>query len=82
MSLRQFEALTQKADIIACEDTRKTGKLLKLTLDKRMRAQFKNVFGADVETFFDADLNQPKSQKSDTTPLTQKDVGQETQNDP
>ena len=28
MSLRQFETLTSTADIIACEDTRKTGKML------------------------------------------------------
>lgn len=28
ISLRQFEALTVECDIIACEDTRKTGKML------------------------------------------------------
>ena len=29
LSLRQYEALTQ-CDIIACEDTRKTGKMIEL----------------------------------------------------
>jgi 16S rRNA (cytidine1402-2'-O)-methyltransferase len=29
LSLRQYEALTQ-SDIVACEDTRKTGKLIEL----------------------------------------------------
>lgn len=55
ISLRQFEALTQVADIIACEDTRKTGKLLELILDRKMKGKFKNAFGADFDTFFDTD---------------------------
>ena len=55
MSLRQFEALTQTADIIACEDTRKTGKLLELVLDKRMKSKFKAAFGAEFDTFFDSE---------------------------
>jgi 16S rRNA (cytidine1402-2'-O)-methyltransferase len=29
LSLRQYEALTQ-SDIVACEDTRKTGKMIEL----------------------------------------------------
>ena len=57
ISLRQFEALTQVADIIACEDTRKTGKLLELILDRKMKGKFKNAFGADFDTFFDTDQN-------------------------
>lgn len=55
ISLRQFEALTSEADIIACEDTRKTGKLLELILDRKMKGKFKAAFGADFETFFDTD---------------------------
>ena len=43
------------ADIIACEDTRKTGKLLELILDRKMKGKFKNAFGADFDTFFDTD---------------------------
>lgn len=55
MSLRQFEVLTHTADIIACEDTRKTGKLLELLLNRRMKSKFKSAFGAEFETFFDSD---------------------------
>ncbi len=55
MSLRQFEALTHTADIIACEDTRKTGKLLELMLNRRMKSKFKSAFGAEFETFFDSE---------------------------
>ena len=57
MSLRQFEALTSYADIIACEDTRKTGKMLELLLDKQMKSKFKSAFGTDFDTFFDTDVN-------------------------
>ena len=52
LSLRQFEALTT-CDIIACEDTRKTGKMLKLLLDKKVKDKFKNQFGASFESFYD-----------------------------
>jgi 16S rRNA C1402 (ribose-2'-O) methylase RsmI len=55
MSLRQFEALTTYADIIACEDTRKTGKMLELILDRKMKGKFKSAFGTEFETFFDSD---------------------------
>jgi hypothetical protein len=57
LSLRQFEALTSAADIIACEDTRKTGKLLELILDRKVKGKFKSAFGTDFETFFDSDKN-------------------------
>jgi 16S rRNA C1402 (ribose-2'-O) methylase RsmI len=55
ISLRQFEALTSYADIIACEDTRKTGKMLELLLEKQMKSKFRSTFGAEFETFFDDD---------------------------
>jgi|688.fasta_scaffold1054572_1 16S rRNA C1402 (ribose-2'-O) methylase RsmI len=54
MSIRQFEALTQ-SDIIACEDTRKTGKLLELILERRMKQKFKHTFGVEFETFMDSE---------------------------
>ena len=50
MSLRQFEALAQ-SDIIACEDTRKTGKMLQLIQDKRLKEKFKSEFGLSVDDF-------------------------------
>jgi len=49
-----MEALTN-ADIIACEDTRKTGKMLELIFQKRMKESFKATFGADFDTFYDID---------------------------
>ena len=52
LSVRQIEALT-RCDIIACEDTRKTGKMMELILHKRMKERFKTHFGSSYETFFD-----------------------------
>jgi hypothetical protein len=52
LSLRQYEALTQ-CDIIACEDTRKTGKMIELLIDKRMKERFKNNFGTSFDSFMD-----------------------------
>ena len=52
LSVRQMEALTQ-CDIIACEDTRKTGKMLELIFQKRMKDRFKAEFGASFDTFMD-----------------------------
>jgi hypothetical protein len=51
MSLRQYEALTVGCDVIACEDTRKTGKMLQMMRDRRLRNKFFNEFGVDVETW-------------------------------
>jgi 16S rRNA C1402 (ribose-2'-O) methylase RsmI len=59
LSLRQYEALTT-CDIIACEDTRKTGKMLELIRQRRMKDKFKSQFGATIEDFFD--------EKEDDTP--------------
>ena len=53
MSLRQFETLTQHADIIACEDTRKTGKMLNMMNERKLRNKFKSQFGVDVDTWAD-----------------------------
>jgi len=50
LSLRQFEALAN-SDIIACEDTRKTGKMLQLIQDKRLKEKFKQEFGLSVDDF-------------------------------
>ena len=47
-----MEALTQ-SDIIACEDTRKTGKLLELIFQKRMKDRFKTHFGTNFDDFMD-----------------------------
>jgi 16S rRNA C1402 (ribose-2'-O) methylase RsmI len=47
--------LTNVADIIACEDTRKTGKLLEIILERKMKGKFKSAFGADFDTFWDSD---------------------------
>ena len=76
ISLRQFEALTTVADIIACEDTRKTGKLLELVLDRKMKGKFKNAFGADFDTFFDSagDEKKDKSEEVKTPNEDQQDL--------
>lgn len=50
LSIRQYEAL-KVADIIACEDTRVTGKLLQLITKKKMKESFYNEFGITVEEF-------------------------------
>lgn len=55
LSLRQYEALTQ-SDIIACEDTRKTGKMLELIRQRRIKDKFKKEFGATMEEFFEDDM--------------------------
>ena len=52
LSLRQYEALTT-SDIIACEDTRKTGKMIELIRQKRMKDRFKREFGASIDDFMD-----------------------------
>ena len=49
MSLRQYEALTT-ADIIACEDTRSTGKLLELVKERRLKNLFTQNLGAQFAT--------------------------------
>jgi 16S rRNA (cytidine1402-2'-O)-methyltransferase len=54
LSLRQYEALTT-SDIIACEDTRKTGKLIELIKQRRMRDKFHREFGATMDDFMDED---------------------------
>lgn len=52
LSLRQYEALTT-SDIIACEDTRKTGKLIELIKLRRMKDKFNREFGATMDDFMD-----------------------------
>lgn len=52
LSLRQYEALTT-SDIIACEDTRKTGKLIELIKQRRMKDKFHREFGATMDDFMD-----------------------------
>lgn len=72
ISLRQYEALTT-CDIVACEDTRKTGKMLQLLQDKRVREKFKSEFGVSVEEFmersnaadFGENVNDLKKDKAD-----------------
>ena len=74
ISLRQYEALTT-CDIIACEDTRKTGKLLQLLQDKRIKEKFKSEFGVSVDDFvenmnsagdnFGAKINKAKDGEND-----------------
>ena len=70
ISLRQYEALTT-CDIVACEDTRKTGKMLQLLLDKRIREKFKSEFGVSVDDFmeksedFGDNVNELKKSRED-----------------
>ena len=64
LSLRQYEALTQ-SDIIACEDTRKTGKMIELIRQKRMKDKFKREFGATIDDFFEEEA--PKAAKSNAS---------------
>ncbi len=62
-----MEALTS-CDIIACEDTRKTGKLLELIFQKRMKDRFKTHFGTNFESFMDEEdkFQQEQNQASDS----------------
>ena len=71
ISLRQYEALTT-CDIIACEDTRKTGKMLKMLQDKRVKEKFKREFGVTVDDFVEnmnsagsSDINKAKKEDLD-----------------
>lgn len=48
MTLRQYEAL-KTADIIAAEDTRKTGQLFELLEKRKLGLRFKEEFGYDME---------------------------------
>ena len=70
ISLRQYEALTT-CDIIACEDTRKTGKMLKMLQDKRVKEKFKREFGVTVDDFVEnmnagtPDINKSKKEDID-----------------
>ena len=67
VSVRQMEALTD-CDIIACEDTRKTGKLLELLFQKRMKDRFKAHFGANFDTFMDGEEEfDPASKRGEPT---------------
>ncbi|CAI2359775.1 unnamed protein product [Moneuplotes crassus] len=69
MSLRQYEALTS-ADIIACEDTRTTGKLLELIKERKIQELFRTNLGAKFDndpsdTIFD-DIRDTKSKQYQT----------------
>jgi 16S rRNA (cytidine1402-2'-O)-methyltransferase len=50
ISIRQYEAL-KNGDLIACEDTRKTGKLLELIKVKKMKEKFYAEFSVSFEEF-------------------------------
>lgn len=55
VTVRQYQKL-MSADIIACEDTRKTAKFLSLLNDKKLRSTFKREFGTSFEEFVEQDL--------------------------
>jgi 16S rRNA C1402 (ribose-2'-O) methylase RsmI len=44
------------ADIIACEDTRKTAKFIQLMQNKKLKNKFKMQFGATFDDFVENDL--------------------------
>ncbi len=50
LTVRQLEAL-KNGDILACEDTRKTGKLLELIKQKKMKEKFHDEFGISFDEF-------------------------------
>jgi hypothetical protein len=50
LTVRQLEAL-KNGDILACEDTRKTGKLLELIKKKKMKEKFFDEFGISFDEF-------------------------------
>jgi len=50
ISIRQFEAM-KNGDILACEDSRKTGKLLEFIQLKKMKEKFYAEFGIGFEEF-------------------------------
>lgn len=50
ISLRQYEAI-KTGDILACEDTRVTARLLELLTRKKMKEQFIMEFGISIEEF-------------------------------
>lgn len=78
LSLRQYEALTQ-CDIIACEDTRKTGKMLELLVEKRMKQRFKNNFGTTFDNFMDDAQKEANNDlpKTDQPEKESEEVGEE-----
>jgi hypothetical protein len=78
LSLRQYEALTT-SDIIACEDTRKTGKLIELIKQRRMRDKFHREFGATMDDFMDEKetSRQPDVGASPQESIINEDVGDE-----
>jgi 16S rRNA (cytidine1402-2'-O)-methyltransferase len=53
ISIRQYEAL-KTADILACEDTRMTSKLLELINKKKMQENFYMEFGITIDEFVNA----------------------------
>lgn len=53
ISIRQYEAI-KSADILACEDTRITGKLIDLINRKKMRENFLIEFGISIDDFVNA----------------------------
>lgn len=64
ISIRQYEYLLQ-ADIIACEDTRVTGKLFKMLKDKRIKERFYSHFDIVMSDIKDIEVHEPELQKEE-----------------
>jgi 16S rRNA (cytidine1402-2'-O)-methyltransferase len=56
ITIRQYEALLE-SDIIACEDTRVTGKLFKMFKEKRIREKFYENFDLEVNEIKDVTID-------------------------
>ena len=65
LSIRAYEALTT-ADIIACEDTRVTGKLLTLLKQRKFDVQIKNILSGEHEPETKDDLDPHFSLKKES----------------
>ena len=66
LSVRQLEAL-KNGDILACEDTRRTGKLLELIKQKKMKDKFNDEFGISFDEFINKgglDMNDEQMEKT------------------
>ena len=66
LTVRQLEAL-KNGDILACEDTRKTGKLIEHIKQKKMKDKFQDEFGLSFDEFINKgglDMNDEQIEKT------------------
>lgn len=72
MTLRQFETL-RNSDIIACEDTRNTGKLFKLLYEKEINKALWEMNGIDMNALQATETNSADSPQESNSSLSPED---------